>query len=359
MGKEISLNEDDIYDIESKIKASVPLKPIFSIKNKNYHGDWITHNELKKNNQSNLDNILNQKEEEEQDIMSKNTDSGFNFEKTETGKTSTQTAIKSEQKKVIQSKWNDDEEEDDEEIQKILEEKTKNNKNLIQSLTIPDEDNIFQNFSNSSLPGMQVALGNFKMVFNYLKSQLGITTNLDSLKNIIKNVYMSSYSQLTFIPCVPVSEFNLRQNRNGSIIPQNGVSIKSLQEMLEVAYGQVSENNMPDAQNTFRNIIKYSIFFIAFDKEEETKVKEIISICCEYIYLTRLCIYGDEIKSDKVRYAEVCCISTFCKLESSVHKFLIFKKAKVACKNIKNFISALVYIKKMLAFEKEVNYYLF
>jgi coatomer protein complex subunit alpha (xenin) len=354
IGKEIVLNEDDVRDIESKVKASVPLKSIFSIRNKSYHGDWVTHTELKKGTQSNLDNILNQKEDESNDTTI--SDGGFKFE----GKVEeVQPQVnKTEQKKKIESKWNDEEEDDDEEIKKILEEKSKNAQNVIQSLTIGEDDSIYRNYVNSSIPGVQVALGNFKITFNYLKSQLGIMgqTIYESLRPVIKNIYMSSYAQINFIPCLPVNEMQLRQTKNGVIFPQNGITLKSLSDMLESGYALVTENNMPDALIIFKNILKYAIFYIAIEKSEDTRVREIISICAEYIYLTRLCILADENKADKVKYAELCCIMANCKLEGSIHKFLIFRKAKVACKNIKNFISALVFIKKMMVFEKEVKF---
>ena len=329
------------------------------MRNKGFHSDWVTHTELKKGGQSNLDNILNQKEEESGDsnmgLSSMQSEGGFRFEgKVEEPQVQ---VSKSEQKKKIESKWNDEEEEDDEEIQKILEEKSKNAQNVIQSLTISEEDNIYRNFVNSSIPGVQVALGNFKVTFNYLKSQLGINGSAvhESLRPIVKNIYMSSYAQINFIPSLPVNDLQLRQTKNGNILPQNGVSLKSLSDMLEAAYGYVTENNMPEALNVFKNIIKNSIFYIAVEKSEEARVREIIAICTEYIYLTRLCIFADENKADKVKYAELCCIMANCKLESSIHKFLIYRKAKVACKNIKNFISALVFIKKMMTFEKEVK----
>lgn len=331
----------------------MPLKPIFSIRNKSYHGDWVTHTELKKGTQSNLDNILNQKEDESNDTTI--SDGGFKFE----GKVEeVQPQVnKTEQKKKIESKWNDEEEDDDEEIKKILEEKSKNAQNVIQSLTIGEDDSIYRNYVNSSIPGVQVALGNFKITFNYLKSQLGIMgqTIYESLRPVIKNIYMSSYAQINFIPCLPVNEMQLRQTKNGVMFPQNGITLKSLSDMLESGYALVTENNMPDALIIFKNILKYAIFYIAIEKSEDTRVREIISICSEYIYLTRLCILADENKADKVKYAELCCIMANCKLEGSIHKFLIFRKAKVACKNIKNFISALVFIKKMMVFEKELG----
>jgi hypothetical protein len=189
------------------------------------------------------------------------------------------------------------------------------------------------------------------MTLNYLKSQLGINSNYETLKGVMKDLYMSSYSQIQFIPSVPVSELLIRQTKENGVLPQNGLNLRSINQKLNIAYDFITENNMPDAMKVFKDILKYSIFFIAADKTEETRIKEIISICSEYIYLTRLNMKADELKSDKVKYAEICCIMTTCKLEVPIHKFLIYKKAKAACKVIKNFITALVFIKKMLMFE--------
>ena len=112
---------------------------------------------------------------------------------------------------------------------------------------------------------------------------------------------------------------------------------------------------MNEALKQFRNIIKYCIFFIAPDKQSEETVKEIVNICTEYIYLMRLYLLSEEKKNDKVKYAEFVCLMTICDLKCIIHNFLIYKKAKIACKNIKNFITALSLIKKLLTLEKDVN----
>lgn len=111
---------------------------------------------------------------------------------------------------------------------------------------------------------------------------------------------------------------------------------------------------MSEALKQFRNIIKYCIFFIAPDKQSEDTVKEIINICTEYIYLMRLYLISEENKADKVKYSEYVCMMSICNLKCVIHNFLIYKKAKIACKNIKNFITALAFIKKLLTIEKEV-----
>ena len=118
---------------------------------------------------------------------------------------------------------------------------------------------------------------------------------------------------------------------------------------------------MNEALKQFRNIIKYCIFFIASDKQTEETVKGIIYVCSEYIYLMRLYLISEENKNDKVKYAEFVCLMTICDLKCIIHNFLIYKKAKIACKNIKNFITALALITKLLALEKDVNkfFYIF
>ncbi len=115
---------------------------------------------------------------------------------------------------------------------------------------------------------------------------------------------------------------------------------------------------MQEALNIFRDIIKYAIFFIASDKSEENAVRELIISCAEYIYLTRLSLLSDSVKSEKLKNAEICSIMTTCTLDTSIHKFLIMKSAKAACKSIGNYITASIFIKKMMIFEKEVYTYI-
>ena len=98
------------------------------------------------------------------------------------------------------------------------------------------------------------------------------------------------------------------------------------------------------------------IFFVATNEQEETEIKNIINICTEYIYLAKISLLADDMKEkDKVKYCELVCLMSVCKLESDEHKFLIYKKAKYCCKNIKNFITALFFIKKMSPFESTLG----
>lgn len=116
----------------------------------------------------------------------------------------------------------------------MLAEAAKKEKVAIVNITQPDNDMIVNRYMNSPIAGIQIALGNLETAFNYLKIQLGITSNYDTLKNVIKDVYMSNYAHIKFIPCVPPKEYILRQTLGESIFPQNGVNFASLKRLLTV-----------------------------------------------------------------------------------------------------------------------------
>ena len=353
-GRNIKINENDFNEIKNNMGLLTPLKPVVNIRNnKEYHSNWSSVKEIKKaSQQASIDNIINPDEEMESDVFSQ---------------IATTSEIKDEEKKEkpetenkkISSKWKDeDEEEDDEEIKAMIEEAKKkeiaNNANLTQK-----DDDIISRQNKSMIPGIQVALGNFKLAFNYLRSQLGIRENYEALKPIIKDIYLSSYSQFKITPLLPPIEFNLRQQNSknlGKLLPQNGVTMLKLKNMLNKGYDCISNFEMQEAMKVFRDILKNIIFFVATNEEEENEIKNIISICAEYIYLAKISLLADDMKEkDKVKYCELVCLMSVCKLESDEHKFLIYKKAKYCCKNIKNFITALFFIKKMSPFESSLG----
>lgn len=261
------------------------------------------------------------------------------------------------QKKKL-DKWKDDnEDEDPEEIQRMLAEAQKNEQAKATTLTQKDLDLLHRKSSKSLLAGVQLALGNYKLALSFLKSQLGIK-DYSKLKPIIKDISMSAYTQMKVMPYCPSINFDLRHPRSkalNSLIPQNGVTIARLQILLTKGYELVSEFEMGEALKVFQDILKYSIFFIATDSDEEAKAKTIIKISREYIYLTKFSLIADSFKEkDKVKYCNTVCLMSLCQLELSEHKFLIYKKAKYCCKSIKNFITAIHFVKKMLGLEKEL-----
>ena len=230
--KTVKINEKDFSEIKNNMGLLTPLKPIVNPKNKEYHSNWSSVVEVKKQSQqASIDSILNQKEEEENDvfgqIVSDNNEKEAEIEEP-----------KKEEKNKISDKWKDEEEEDDEEIQKMLEEAKKKEISNNANLTQKDEDIVLRQ-NKSMVPGVQIALGNFKLAFNYLRSQLGIIENYESLRPIIKDIYLSSYSQFKVMPYLSPIEFNLRHQNSknlGKLLPQNGVTMLKLKNMLNKGY---------------------------------------------------------------------------------------------------------------------------
>ena len=60
-----------------------------------------------------------------------------------------------------------------------------------------------------------------------------------------------------------------------------------------------------------------------------------------------------------INKAENACLMTICKLEEPIHYFYMYRKAKIANVNIKNYLSATYFCKKIISLEKSVgiNFY--
>lgn len=199
------------------------------------HSNWVIHTEAKQS-QADIDNLLNQNDGENFEVNAPTSSDANVFNEMFTNSQTEQKKTKQQEKKVVNSNWVDEDEEDDDEIKQMLESKANQSKFTNQSLTIPNEDIITTKFSNSSLPGVQLALGNLKPAISYLKSQLGISKNYEQLKPIMKDIFMMNYAQIKFLPVVPPNEFILRQTINGVVYPQNGISLDFLQDMLNVSF---------------------------------------------------------------------------------------------------------------------------
>ena len=238
----------------------------------------------------------------------------------------------------------------------MLEQANQKAKLTASTLTQPDDDYLKRIAIKSTIPGVQVALGNFTLAFNYLRSQLGITSTFQTLKPIIKDIYMSSYTQFKLVPRLSPIEFTLRNSLSSTeLLPQTGITLSKLQLLLNKGYDAVSNFEMHEAQKAFRDVLHFALFAICSNSDEEKTIKDIIYICTEYIYLTKISLLAEDVKDkDKIKYCDLVCLMSICKLEVNEHKFLIYKKAKNCCKNIKNFITGLGFIKKMLSLENDV-----
>jgi len=261
---------------------------------------------------------------------------------------------KKEEKKIkVANKWGDDDEEEEE-----IEPMNEGIKTNVIDMTIKEEEKYKIKFKNSDVPGVQAVLGNLSSLKILLQNQLGITS-LATLKPILKDIYMSSYSQVRTSPCGGPLELVVKnkemKNKGECSLPHSSINLSRINNLLDLAYESFDNKDIEQAEDYFRKIISYSIFFIPLSKEEEEEIKGVINTCTEYLIMLKLNGLADEKKSDKFLFSQICLLITLCQLAKPIHRFYMLKRAKIATKNVKNYISTVGVLYRMLALEKELK----
>jgi hypothetical protein len=140
--------------------------------------------------------------------------------------------VKKEVKKNIGKNWKDEEEEEEPEEKVVVEPEKKKNID-IQVLTSPDEDYLKQLNENSLVPGVHLALGNFQKAVNLLKTQIKLAS-IDSIKPLMKNIFLANQAQFKFIPCLTNNSFHTRNSKTGKLLPSSSVTLTSITSKLNV-----------------------------------------------------------------------------------------------------------------------------
>ncbi|KAK6200461.1 coatomer WD associated region-domain-containing protein [Scheffersomyces amazonensis] len=130
-----------------------------------------------------------------------------------------------------------------------------------------------------------IAAGSFEQGATLLNKQLGIN-EFEPLRKRFQEVYLASKLYLPGFDDLPPMRDYIRSdndedhpNRFKPLIP----GFEGLEGELQKGFKHFKENNLVQAIEVFRNII-YTIAVITVDnEEEETKCKEILTLCREYI----------------------------------------------------------------------------
>lgn len=315
------------------------------------HGNWIEAKEIIKSSNQEFDNFISNESNNNESVSTSN-----EFDKINTNQIQNNDFIdgnsktnniennkKTAPKKL--SKWDD--EEDEEIVEEVVEEKKQVN---IIDLTIKHEDFIIKSYKNSDSIGIQAALGNIEKVKKLLKTQLAIY-EISSLKPILKDIYLSSHTQIKLSPCSKSQELILRNVGKDNIVkPHSIVNLNFINEQMNSACEYIDNKELEKAEFKIRKIISLCIFIIPNNEEEIEQIKELIRLCTEYLYLIKLLNISELKKNDKYLYSELCLLTTLCRVKP-IHKFLMLKRAKVSTKNVKNYITSFGLIYKMLAME--------
>ena len=224
-----------------------------------------------------MDNLLNDQEE---------TDN--------TGTFAEIAAIKEERpmeqpKKNIKSKWDEEEDEEDEaseEVQQVVQ----------TDLLVNNTDFLVSTKENSSLAGVQCAIGNFERAVNLLRSQVALS-DASGLKQIMSNIYMGNYYQLHLSPCLPAAGLILRNGLKPNMTIHNLVNSNQLEVLYQKGLTAFSEGEREDSLSKFKQFLKMALFFVTTDSTEEKLVRKMIEKASEYVLLIRLNLVIDADKS--------------------------------------------------------------
>jgi rubrerythrin len=262
--------------------------------------------------------------------------------------------VKEPKKKMISKLMDDEEEEDiqDDDIEKeAKEDKEKEVERL--KLTVKIEEEYKERLKNSNVIGVQALIGNYYSVVSMLNNQLGISSLL-SLKSILKEIHMSSYAQIRYSPGSNQSEIEVKSELG---LPVNGITKERLEQMFNQACDYIDNKEMEESERIFKNIFKLSIFYIATSEDDIDYITDLILSCTEYLIMIKLNEKADKSKGDKFLYSQICILLSICKLRKPIHRFLMLRRAKIAAKNVKNYVTAIGLIQKMLTYEKDLQEY--
>lgn len=200
------------------------------------NSSWVSLHEYKKSKQQIDSNLLLNEMEKDNETISQNIGGNINLMEGDTSnnKKESKEDNKKEVKKNIGKNWKDeeDEEEEDNETRAVVEPSQKKEID-IQVLTTYDDDYLKKLNENSLIPGVHLSLGNFQKAINLLKSQIKLAS-VESLKSLMKHIYLANQAQFKFIPCLQNNSSFIRDSRSGKMLPSSCITVATINTKLNV-----------------------------------------------------------------------------------------------------------------------------
>ncbi|CXH81066.1 coatomer alpha subunit, putative [Plasmodium berghei] len=200
-----------------------------------------------------------------------------------------------------------------------------------------------------------IKAGNIQIGLKLISKKYGII-NMKPFKQIIKNVYISTYAYITpiqnFIPLkipININEYNLpghvHNNTNTTYITKN-----FLFNQVKKAHKLVTQGKFPSALSLFRNIL-YSMIFVNTNENEnenEKELNEYLNMCTNYILAMRLEEERNVTSNDDPRRSlELMAYFTCCSLQNS-HLYLVLRRGMGLAWKAQNYITAGSFAKRLI-----------
>eukprot|EP01102_Stenamoeba_stenopodia_P015742 TRINITY_DN5405_c0_g1_i1.p1 TRINITY_DN5405_c0_g1~~TRINITY_DN5405_c0_g1_i1.p1 ORF type:complete len:1071 (+),score=284.34 TRINITY_DN5405_c0_g1_i1:663-3875(+) len=205
---------------------------------------------------------------------------------------------------------------------------------------------------NSRLAADHAAAGGtgIESAMQLLNTQLGIV-NFEPLKPLFMQLLMGSRATFSAFPSVPPLFVAFQRNPSdppSKALPYLSNPLAQLIEKLKAGYKATTGGKFSEALALFLSILHHIPLLVVDSKQEVNEVKELITICREYITGLRLELHRKEIATEnQVRLTELAAYFTHCNLQP-IHLMLSLRSAMNAAYKIKNFVSAASFARRLM-----------
>jgi coatomer protein complex subunit alpha (xenin) len=205
--------------------------------------------------------------------------------------------------------------------------------------------------ANSSHVSDHLAGGAASSALQLLNRQIA-ASDFSVLKSDMINCYLGAMTSAPGIPGSPSLSIPLNRNDTlgppeGDCLPRTPLKLKDLVAGIRNGYKYFQGGKFNDAQGAFALVLTQIPLVVTDKKAEANEVKELVTICREYITGIRLKAAMAGVADDPIRSTELAAYFTHCSL-LPVHLLLALRSAMGTAFKHKNFIVAAGFARRLL-----------
>jgi len=161
--------------------------------------------------------------------------------------------------------------------------------------------------------------------------QSAAIVNFEPLKKLALRMFAAGRATVHGLPNAPPLfaplTLNSQPAQKGGARIRNYLSLQQLIDQLKIAYRLTTGGKFNQAQIQFKNIIHSLAFITASNKQEETELQELMTLCREYLIGLQVEAKRKELanaKKDPIRQCELAAYFTNCQLQP-IHLMLLLQ----------------------------------
>ena len=205
--------------------------------------------------------------------------------------------------------------------------------------------------ANSSHSADHMAAGLASSALQLLHRQIA-ASDFSVLKPNMLNCYLGSMTSLPGIPGSPSLSIPLQRNDaagppGNDSLPRPPIQLSNLVTTLRNGYRFFQGGKFNDSKAAFLQVLWEIPLVVTANRAEANEMKELVSICREYITAIRIKAAMAEAANDPVRATELSAYFTHCQLQP-VHLLLALRAAMGTAFKHKNYITAAGFARRLL-----------